>query len=182
MARAAVNVGQEHWWIWLAEGVLAILFGIAAVFWPGLTLVTLVYLFSAFVLVWGLAEILRGITSIGHRGTWWLTLLFGLFGLGVGVYLVRHPGVSFGTLVLLIGFTLIVRGVVDIVSIFVEDTTSTSKTLSVIVGLAAVLAGIVILRQPVAGGVAFVWVLGLYSLISGPLVIALSLDLKKELE
>jgi uncharacterized membrane protein HdeD (DUF308 family) len=36
-----------------------------------------------------------------------------------------------------------------------------------------------LLFQPASAGVAFVWVLGLYSLIVGPLMIALSLDMKK---
>lgn len=172
----------ELWWIGLIEGILAILFGIAALFWPGLTLTTLVYLFSAFVLVWGIAEIINGLLSIGTRSNWWLSLIFGLVGLGVGVYLVRHPTVTFATFILLIGFTLIAKGLIDIVSALIEDVSATYKVLSVIVGVAAVAVGIVILNSPVAGGVAFVWILGLYALVYGPLAIAMSFDAKRLLE
>ncbi len=49
----------------------------------------------------------------------------------------------------------------------------------ILVGLFAGLAGIVMLFQPVSGGVAFVWILGLYALITGPLLIALSLEVDK---
>jgi len=48
--------------------------------------------------------------------------------------------------------------------------------------LVSLIAGIVVLRQPVAGGIAFVWVLGLYALISGPLMIALASEARRELE
>lgn len=182
MARTEVVVAQDNWWLGVAEGILAILFGIAAVFWPGMTLVTLVYLFSAFILAWGIVEIIRGISGIGQSGTWWLTLVFGLFVLGVGVYLVRHPAVKFETFILLIGFTLIARGVIDVVAVFLEGSSLAAKTLNIIIGAAGVLAGIVILRHQVAGGVAFVWVLGLYYLIAGPLYIAMALDDKKVIE
>jgi len=69
---------DELWWLFLLQGVAAVFFGIAAIFWPQLTLVTLVFLFSAFILVWGIAEIINGFMSIKRRDTWWLSLIFGL--------------------------------------------------------------------------------------------------------
>src|SRR5689334_1463553 len=94
---------EDLWWLMLLQGVAAIFFGIVAVFWPGLTLVTLVYLFSAFILAWGVVEVIHGFLSVRRNDTWWLTLLFGLIGLGAGIYLVRHPHVSFTALILIIG-------------------------------------------------------------------------------
>lgn len=182
MAKTVEETTADLWWVGMVQGVAALLFGIAAVFWPGLTLKVLVYLFSAFVLAWGILSIVEGIMSIKERGTWWLTVIFGVFGAGVGLYLVRHPLASFATVILLIGFTFIVRGVVDIISAFVDKHTATGKLISLLVGAAGVIAGIVILNQPVAGGVAFVWIVGLYSLVFGPLMIALSLDVRKELK
>ncbi len=110
---------EAHLGVGLAiRGVLATLFGIAAVFWPGITLVTLVYLFSAYILLNGLVDLVFGLGRLLHGGTSVLTrvltLLFGVLEVGVGVYLLRHPGVSFATLILLIGFTLIVRGVFEV--------------------------------------------------------------------
>lgn len=182
MAQAVQKAVSELWWVGVLQGVVALLFGIAAVFWPGLTLTTLVYLFSAFVLAWGVASVVEAILAINDRGTWWLTLLFGFVGIGVGVYLVRHPEVSFGTLILLIGFTLIIRGIFDILSAFIDEHTATGKVFWTIAGLAGILVGIVILTQPVAGGVAFVWILGLYALLVGPLMIALSFDVRSEIK
>lgn len=161
------------------RGIAAILFGIAAVFWPGITLVTLLYLFSAWVLVDGVIRIVSGIGRLGHHQLGFLTIVVGLLELGVGVYLLRHPTVTFATLILLIGFMLIIDGIVAVVASLSDDDGATSKTLAVIVGVAAVLAGILLLFQPAASGVAFVWILGLYALISGPMLIAMSHDLRK---
>lgn len=168
----------------VVHGVLATLFGIAAVFWPGLTMVTLVYLFSAFILVSGLIELVMGLRQVADSklSVWsrFGSLLLGVLQIGVGVYLLRHPHVSFATFILLIGFTLIVRGLVEmILGLFEKGNSAFFKMVMVIGGLLSVVVGVVVLQQPVASGVAFVWILGLYALISGPMFIALGLDAKK---
>lgn len=170
-------VESEFWWMGVLGGILTMLFGIAALFWPGLTLVTFVYLFSAYMLVWGVVSVVKGLVDLTSGiSMWWLSLIFGFLGIGVGVYLVRHPLVTFGTLILLIGFTFILRGVVDILGGFTAGQTSTARALSFIAGALGVLAGVFMLTQPAEAGVAFVWVLGLYSLLAGPLLIALAVD------
>lgn len=164
------------------RGVVAILFGLAALFWPGLTLVTLVYVFSAFLIVSGLVGLVMSIVTIGKNKYWIMDLLLSLLELGIGVYLVRNITVTLATFILLVGISFVVRGVVDIVRAFLDDAASGHRILVGLAGLVALAAGIVVLRQPVAGGVAFVWVLGLYALISGPLMIALASEARAELE
>lgn len=176
MPAQLVKTENELWWLWLLQGVAAIFFGIVAIFWPGLTLVTLVYLFSAFVLAWGIVEVIHGFLSIRRRDTWWLTLLFGLIGLGAGIYLVRHPQVSFTALVVIIGLVLIGRGLLDLIGAVLERRSASQRTLTLIIGAAALIAGIVLLFQPEAGGVAFVWILGLYALVFGALTTALAIE------
>ncbi len=166
------------------QGVLAILFGIAAVFWPGLTLVTLVYLFSSFILITGLVDLVFGIKNLGDSQKSVFSrfggVLLGVLQLGVGVYLLRHPHVSFATFILLIGFTLIVRGLVEIVlGLFERGNSALFKMVMIVGGLISLAVGIIVLLQPVASGVAFVWILGWYALITGPMFIALGSDARK---
>ena len=172
---------SNYWWVLTIRGIAAILFGVAAVFWPGITLVALVYLFSAFILVYGVVDLVHGISGSGSAGAGRiLTLLLGALEIGLGVYLLRHTGVAAATLILLIGFMLIIRGVFEVVMAFAEDS-ATGKTLSLVTGAVAVLAGVVVLTQPASAGVAFVWILGVFALVSGPLLIAMSLDVKREM-
>jgi len=172
---------KDMWGALLVRGLAAVLFGIAAVFWPGITLVTLVYLFGAFVLANGLVGLVSGLVSGDESFTSrLLVMLVSLVEIGVGVYLVRHPLVSFATLVLLIGFTLVVRGVFDVVGGLFGGGSATYKLITMVAGAISAVAGVVVLFQPASAGVAFVWVLGLYALLTGPLLIAMSLDLKNE--
>ncbi|HEX5797253.1 MAG TPA: DUF308 domain-containing protein [Candidatus Saccharimonadales bacterium] len=167
------------------RGIVAILFGIAAVFWPGITLVTLVYLFSAFVLASGLVTLVMGLIDASRERnsvlSLVLTVVLGIAEIGVGVYLLRHIGVAFSTLILLIGFVLILRGLVELFNgLFEADTSNMYRTATTLTGALAVVAGVVLLFQPESSGVAFVWILGLYALLAGPLMVALALDISKK--
>jgi len=158
------------------RGIIAILFGIAAVFWPGITLLVLLYLVSAFLLIGGIFELVFGISRLGQGGVSVLTRvllpIIGILQVGVGVYFLRHPHVTFATFIVLLGFILIVRGVFEVVEGLFEEGPSLYRLVMVVVGLLAALAGILVLFQPKAAGVAFVWILGIYGLIVGPLLLA----------
>lgn len=166
----------------IVRGIITLAFGFAAVFWPGETLLTLLYLFSAWVVVIGIISTIEGVMSIGHKDLWFLRILVGLFELGVGVYLLRHIHVTFTTFILLIGFALIVRGIVGVVSAFVEDSpSSNNRILDAIMGLLALGVGIFVLFQPARSGVSFVWILGLYALLAGTLEIAAAVQVRNTL-
>lgn len=156
-----------------AQGVLAILFGIVALFWPGLTVALLLAFFGVFALVWAIVGIIGALVSIGHSKLWWMELLFSVLLLGVGVYVLRNPADAALVFVLVIGLSFIVRGLVDVLEgLFDRDMESNTKLFSLIVGVIGVIAGIVTLLYPVSAGVAVVWVIGLYAVLYGTLAIA----------
>lgn len=171
---------SELWWLWVVQAIVSILFGIVAIFWPRLTLITLVYMLAPFVIAIGLIEVIRSLMTVKYRDTWWMSLIIGFLTLGVGVYLARHPHLSFATFVLVVGITLIGWGVIDIAKAFLDGIFTHHRTFSFISGLAGIIAGIIVLLQPVAGGLAFVWVIGLFSLIYGTMALAMSIDHHKD--
>lgn len=172
---------KEMWGAIAFRGIVSIIFGIAAVFWPGETLVTLVYLFGAYVLVSGLINEVVGLTNFNDAGSFWgrlFLVLLGLVEIGVGVYLLRHPHVAFATLIIIIALTFLARGLFELFAGIFGEGTSLYRTVLVIGGLLAVAVGVIMFFQPVASGVAFVWILGLYALITGPLLLALAFEAK----
>lgn len=173
---------KQMWGALALRGMLTILFGIAAIFWPGLTLVTLVYLFGAYVVVSGLINQIVGLTNIGNAGAsvWARVLLVILGGLevGLGVYLIRHPKLTFATFILLIGLSFIIRGLFELFAGLFGDNKGGYRALLILGGLLSCVVGVILLFQPVAGGVAFVWVIGIYALIVGPLLVALAFEAK----
>ncbi len=176
------NALQPMWESLVLRGMAGILFGLAAVFWPALTVVVLVYIFSIYVLVNGMIDIVQGVMSLFSKRPWLLTLLLGIGGVGVGLFLIRRPAISIATFVLIVGLALIVRGVFEFVMALTEQPSATYKTLMIIGSALSVIVGVAILLHPLEGGLAFVWLLGLYALITGPIWIALGVDTKRVLE
>ena len=176
-------ITRDSWWALVLRGIVAVLFGVAAVFWPSLTLVTLVYLFSAYLIVSGVIGVITGVKA-GERSSWWvLHVLLGVIELGFGIYLVRHISVSITTFILLVGFVLVIRGLFEIVGAYLErEITATLRTVNSVTGLIALVAGIVILLQPKSSGIRFVWLLGLYALVFGALHIAMAAEGKKAVD
>jgi uncharacterized membrane protein HdeD (DUF308 family) len=176
-SKEEIKLAEQMWALVVAEGVAAVLFGIAMLFWPGASLVILVVLFGIFVLVWGIMNLIHSILSIGKMGTWWIELIFSVLAVGLGVYLLRNPGVTLALFIVLIGCTFIIRGVIDLVLAFFSDNVKVKGTraLHVVTGILGVVAGIFVFSQPVASGVAFIWVVGLYAVLEGALLIAIAL-------
>ena len=67
----AIEVTQ-NWWLVLLRGICAIIFGLVAFAWPGMTLYTLVLLYGAYALADGIFAIGAAVTRRSGRGTGWL--------------------------------------------------------------------------------------------------------------
>jgi uncharacterized membrane protein HdeD (DUF308 family) len=175
-SKESVQLQNQLTGLIVAEGVFAILAGIAMLFWPGLTLVFLVVLFGIFVLVWGIVELIRSLLGMGRVKFWWLELIFSLLVIGLGVFLLRNTVISIAVVILLIGFTFIVRGIIDLlIAFFSKNEDRDIRTFLGISGVIGIIAGIIVLAQPVASGLAFVWIVGLYTIISGSVLIVRAL-------
>jgi uncharacterized membrane protein HdeD (DUF308 family) len=167
------NADRNAGWPSTLEGVLLTLFGLAAIIWPGKTLAVFTVVFGLWALVAGVVGVINGIMHIRRGWTAVGTILLGGLMIAAGSYVLNHPGITALTLVLLIGFTLLIRGIFEII-IAIGDN-EVHKGLAIVSGALAILVGLILLRYPVGGGLAYVWVLGIYALVSGPILIAVGL-------
>ncbi len=176
-------VAKQLWGLGIAFGVVSILFGVLALFWPGLTVALLILLFGVFVLVWGVVGLIVSLASMSTDKFWWLELIFSLLAIGLAVYLLRNPVEAATIFIFLIGITFLVRGVVDIVEgLFDRTRKGDRRVLSIVLGLIGIIAGIIVLSNPLTAGVAIVWVVGLYAVLYGSILIAFSFRAQAELE
>lgn len=160
------------WWLFVLQGLATLVFGVVALFFPGLTLASLVLVFAVYAVVVGVIELVHGFRDIGKTGFWWFSLLVGVVLVAVGVYLVRNPTTALDLFLVIVGALILARGVADLAVGAFFSSNANNRWLWVISGALGVVAGIVIWRYPVAGGLAFVWVLGLYALITGAIGMA----------
>src|SRR5918911_1894682 len=104
----------RHWWVVGLRGLAAILFGILAFAWPGMTLAVLVLLFAAYALVdgvLGLVAAFRG--GAQHRVA---MAIEGVVSILAGIAAFVWPGLTALVLLFIIAFWAIVTGVLEIVA------------------------------------------------------------------
>ncbi|MHC5537516.1 HdeD family acid-resistance protein [Singulisphaera rosea] len=82
------------WWALALRGLAAILFGVAAFTWPGLTLVALTLLFGVYALVDGVFTLVAAIRGRTGVLPWWALLFEGLIGIGAGMLTLAWPGLT----------------------------------------------------------------------------------------
>lgn len=171
-------VDGRHMGLVVLQGLVTLVFGVVALFFPGLVLTDLLLLFAVYVTVVGVVELVHGFQGLGKSGNAWFPLLVGGVLVGAGVYLVRHPAMELNGLLVLMGALLMVRGVADLfVSAFLSGK-SEHRMLWVVSGVVGVIAGLLLWRYPVVSGLDFVWVLGLYALVAGSVTLALAMRVR----
>jgi uncharacterized membrane protein HdeD (DUF308 family) len=168
------NFYLRSWWVPALRGIIGILFGVLALMWPGLTLLTLVALFSAYALLGGIASV---IGAIGHRrfdDDWWLPLLLGLVSIGAAIVAVVNPVLTTLVLVMVIAANALVTGVLDIVSAVRLRRDLAGEWLLALSGIASVVFGALVFMYPLAGAIALVWMVSVYAIVTGVLLLSLA--------
>src|ERR1700756_4812709 len=75
---------SRGWNLLALRGALALVFGITALVWPGMTLPAVVLLFGTYALLDGVAALAIGTRDTPHEHAW-LVLLEGFAGIGLGL-------------------------------------------------------------------------------------------------
>lgn len=174
-----MNNLTQNWWMVVLRGVLAILFGLTAFVWPGVTWLTLVFLFGVYAVVDGIIAVVTGLRHTKDSPRWWIFLIEGLVSIAAGVLAFLRPGVTSFVLVALIAAWAIITGVLEIVAAIRLRREITNEWTLGLGGLLSILLGVFLFLQPVAGGLALIWMIGAYAVLFGILLISLGFRLKK---
>ena len=178
LGSAMVHALAKNWWLLLLRGIAAIIFGLLAFAWPGLTLLTLILFYGAFALVDGVLAIIAAITGGSAAPRWWLAIV-GLLGLAAGLLTFLMPGLTAVVLLLFIAGWAIATGVFQIIGAIKLRKEIDNEWLLILCGVISVLFGVCMMLAPGAGALALVWVIGAYSVVIGALFVALAFRLRK---
>jgi uncharacterized membrane protein HdeD (DUF308 family) len=168
----------RSWWMLALQGLVALLFGVLAVLWPGLTLLWLVALFAAYAIISGGAALYGAVKNRTMDTGWWLILLLGLVSVAAGVLAIFYPGLTALALVLLMGANALITGVLQIVVAIRLRKMVNNEWLLVLIGAASIAFGVLVLVFPGAGALALVWLISFYAVLSGILLLSLAFRVK----
>lgn len=108
---------------------------------------------------------------------WWAMALRGVFAILFGAIALLMPGVTMLALVLLFAAYMLVDGVCDIVAAVRAARQGERWGWLVVEGIVDLIAGVIAVAWPVITIVVFVWLLGVWAIISGALLLAASFRL-----
>jgi uncharacterized membrane protein HdeD (DUF308 family) len=150
----------------IVRGVLAIIIGIIAAVWPGVTVLALVLLFAVYAFVDTAFEGARAFSSqrvwpvLGH-------LVLALIDLAAGLVAVVWPAPTALVLTLIVGIWAIAAGVFGIIAAFLRGESAGTRAMFTVTGLLSVAFGAIVVDRPVAGALTIALLFGLFSIASG---------------
>lgn len=165
------------WWAFALRGLVAVLFGLLVVIWPGLTLFTLpllILLLGAYILIDGIVTVVAAMRSSERRR--WLLLVEGILGIVAGLVAVAQPGIAGLAVLYAVAIWAVLSGISKIASAIRGRTEH--EWPMVASGVISVIFGVVLVFLPGTSLLTLVWVIGVYAVALGIAFIAYSYRLR----
>jgi uncharacterized membrane protein HdeD (DUF308 family) len=111
--------GEPHWGWTIVQGVVSVVAGLIALFWPGVTALALLFVIAFWAIMQGIGEI-GGAFAARRVGStaWGWTLVAGILNVVFGVLLLVWPGSGILTLVWLVGIFAVAGGIALVILAF----------------------------------------------------------------
>ena len=167
----------RNWWMFLIRGVLALIFGVVAILFPATAFVSLVLIFGAFAFVDGVFALIAGITAKSENWLW--LILEGVIGIFIGVLTLVQPAAMGEAWLILIAVWAIVTGIFEVVTAIRIRKLIEGEFWMILSGLISIAFGVLVLLNPTSGAVAIGFIIGIYAVMFGATLIALSLRLRR---
>jgi uncharacterized membrane protein HdeD (DUF308 family) len=158
---------KRNWWVSVIRGVAAIVFGVIAFAYPGLTVAMLVLFFGAWVLIDG---VFRVIGAIGHHASdpeWGFHLIIGIIGIIIGFLTFHAPQITALALIIYIAAWALMIGATEIALAIKLRREIRGEWFLILMGLASIVFAVMLLWNPVPGALALVWLIGSYAIVFG---------------
>ena len=170
---------SRTWWVLALRGAVAVLFGILALVWPGITLLVLVSLFAAFALLGGAAIVVGALRNRTMDRGWWLMMILGVVSLAVGTIAIVRPGATLFALMLLMAVNALVTGVLDIAVAIRLRKQIEHEWLLILTGALSIVFGVLVMLFPPAGALALAFFVSFYAISTGILLLVLAVRARR---
>jgi uncharacterized membrane protein HdeD (DUF308 family) len=175
-----VVVVAADWRSHALRGVIASLFGVAALVWPSVTLTALVVLFGAFALVEGLFT-LSGVATGELRtgGRKWPLVIHGVAGVLTGLIAFFWPSITTLALLYIIAFWALFTGLLELGDAYRFRNVLSNDWMLAVAGVLRVAFGAILLAAPGDGALAITWLIGWFALLWGAMYLAFAWRLRQ---
>jgi uncharacterized membrane protein HdeD (DUF308 family) len=170
-------VNRWRWWSIALRGVAALALGVISLFWPGLTFMSLVFVFAAYAVVDGVLALMLASKDIAQPRGW--IVARGLISIAAGSIAFLAPGITAFALLVVIATWAIVAGIAEIVMAVKLRKLIEYEWLLGLEGVLSIAFGVLLLLTPLVGAIVIgLWV-GAYALVLGGMLIAEAFRLRR---
>ncbi|NUE65732.1 HdeD family acid-resistance protein [Snodgrassella sp. ESL0253] len=173
------NLLSENWWVILIRGIAALIFGLLTWFYPFISILVMVMFFGIYALVDGVMGVVIAISGRQTHQDWWLMLIWGIVSILAGMMTFFVPGITWLVLITLIAIWALVSGILQIIAAIRLRQSIHTEGWMIVAGILSVLVGIILFVNPVQGGIALTWVIGVYAALFGVMNIALAFRVRR---
>jgi uncharacterized membrane protein HdeD (DUF308 family) len=167
----------RNWWIVALRGGLGVLFGILTLMLPGVTLLTLVLVFAAYLLVDGVLGIVAGVRAAQAGQRWGLLIVEGIVSILGAIAAMALPDLAIVFFLYLVAFLSILSGAFLVVAAF-QLHLDHGRWLLAAAGVISLIFGIMLALYPITGAVVLALWLGVYAIAFGAALLVLGLRLR----
>ena len=176
MGRALAGAIHEHWGVFLAEGIILVILGIAAIALPPIATLAFTIIIGWVFLISGVVGLFTTLWARHVPGFWW-SLISAIIGIAAGVVLLLWPITGTLSLTLVLIAFFVVEGIVSIMYAIEHRNQLTGRwgwmLVSGIIDL--ILAGIIFAGLPETAVWALGLLVGINMLFGGAALIAMAL-------
>lgn len=152
----------------VAQAVLSIVLGLLLAFWPGITVITIVYLLALYFAVIGIVALVSYFRTSDPRIRSTGSLVSGILFLAIALFVFAFPQAVAGFFSLILGLLLVIGGAVNAVRAFeLRRYQGGTWVVALIAGAIIALGGVIIIVNPFGTTVAFVLALGVLLIVKG---------------
>jgi uncharacterized membrane protein HdeD (DUF308 family) len=170
---------SRYWWVVALRGAAAVIFGLIALIWPGITLLALVILFGAYALVDGVGALIAAFGGRGRTGGRGWLIVEGIAGIVVAIVTFFWPDVTTLVLLWFIAAWALVTGVLEIVAAIQLRREIQGEWLLILSGALSVLFGLLLIVVPGTGALALVYLIGAYAIVFGIVLLTLAFRVRR---
>ena len=169
----------RNWWTLVLRGILALVFGFTALFWPAPTLGAVAILFGLYAVADGIFAFASGLLRpVGANRPWWSLMLEGFLGLSLGITAFVWPGITLVVILDVIAAWAVLTGIFSIVAAVRLRQDVQGEWLLGLSGALSVILGLLLMIAPGVGLSALLWLVGVYAVAFGVALVTLGLRLR----
>lgn len=172
------NANVNNWWVLTFNGIIAVLYGLLAMFVPQTTILTIVMYFGIVILIIGVAMLFGVVNNMKNKQPYAADMAISIVTIIIGGLLTFYTQKSLEIFVIVVGSWAILLGALQLYLLIKFEYSKGTKNILLVNGLLTLIFGVILFFNPFQSASILVAISGILAFIFGVILISVSIKLK----